>query len=239
MSRPRLLDLFCCAGGAAMGYYRAGFDVVGVDIKPQPRYPFLFILGDVIDILSIMLKGEKILANDGKWYGIEDFDAIHASPPCQEYSSLRSLKTKDFPKLIKQTRDVLIQSGKPYSMENVPGAPLVNPLLLCGTMFGLRVQRHRYFENNINLHFAPYVCNHWGKTPPRNDKRGKDKSTSLERYDFITVTGHDFRNADASIAMGINWMTNAELAEAIPPAYTEFIGKHLMKAINHETEIPE
>lgn len=212
MSKPLLLDLFCKAGGAGMGYYQAGFEVVGVDIEPQPRYPFEFHQADALQFL--------------REHGNE-FDVIHASPPCQEYSVLSSLKTKEYPTLIEPIRELLLLLGKPYIIENVPGAPLINPLLLCGTMFGLRVIRHRYFENNFNMHMAPFSCNHWGRTQPRNDKRGKSKVASLERHSFLTVTGHDFRNADASKAMQIDWMTNKELAEAIPPAYTKFIGGHL------------
>ena len=212
----RLLDTFCKAGGAGMGYKLAGFEVVGVDIEPQPNYPFEFHQADAIEYI--------------KQHGHE-FDAIHASPPCQEYSVTSSLKTKEYPTLIDPVRELLIKSGKAYIIENVPGSPLMNPLLLCGTMFGLRVIRHRYFENNFGLHFAPFSCNHWGKTQPRNDKRGESKGASLQKHSFLTVTGHDFVKADASMAMGISWMKNAELAQAIPPAYTEYIGRHLAGVI--------
>lgn len=199
-----------------MGYHQAGFDVVGVDIEPQPNYPFEFVQADALEYLE--LHGHR-------------FDAIHASPPCQEYSVTASLKTKEYPTLIEPTRELLIKSGKDYVIENVPGAPLINPLMLCGTMFGLRVIRHRYFENNFNLHFAPFSCNHWGRTQPRNDKRSVKGAASLKDYSFITVVGHDFKKADGSIAMDINWMTSAELAEAIPPAYTKYIGGLLMAKI--------
>lgn len=210
----KLLDLFCSAGGAGMGYHQAGFEVVGVDNKPQPRYPFEFHQADALAYLD----------EHGK-----EYDVIHASPPCQEYSVLKSLKSKVYPTLIEPTRELLVATGKLYIIENVPGSPLINPLLLCGTMFDLRVIRHRYFENNFNLQFAPYCCNHWGRTQPRNDKRGECKVASLEKHPFLTVTGHDFRNADASKAMGIDWMANKELAQAIPPAYTKFIGGHIAK----------
>lgn len=213
MSQMKLLDLFCKAGGAGAGYHEAGFEVVGVDIEPQPNYPFEFHQGDALEYLAL--------------HGHE-FDAIHASPPCQEYSVTSSLKTKQYPTLIEPVRELLVKSRKPYIIENVPGAPLINPLMLCGTMFGLRVIRHRYFENNIDLHFAPFACNHWGKTQPRNDKRTVKGAATLKHYSFITVVGHDFRKEDASIAMGINWMTSAELAEAIPPAYTKYIGGFLL-----------
>jgi DNA (cytosine-5)-methyltransferase 1 len=215
----KLLDLYCCAGGAAMGYHRAGFDeITGVDIEPQPRYPFTFVQADAIEY--VMAHGHE-------------YDAIHASPPCREYSSLKTLVTKVYEKLIPQTRAALVATGKPYALENVMGAKaeMINPFMLCGTMFDLRVIRHRLFECNPPIYFPPATCRHWGKTQPRNDRRGIYKTATLERYSFLTVTGHDFRNADASLAMGIDWMINSELAEAIPPAYTEYIGRHLLEAL--------
>ena len=129
--KPRILDLFCCAGGVAMGYSRAGFDVVGVDIDPQPRFPFEFIQADALTL-------------DMKF--IKSFDAIHASPPCQSYSDLakRNGNAHEWPRLVDPVREMLIKSGKPFVIENVEGAPLINPIVLCGTMFkGLRVLRHR------------------------------------------------------------------------------------------------
>lgn len=220
--KPRLLDLFCKAGGCTRGYQLAGFWVRGVDIEAQPRYVGEeFVQDDAIAYLRALIDSGEIA----------EFDAIHASPPCQEYSTLKSLKTRMFEKLIPQTREALIASGKPYVMENVAGAKkdMLNPLMLCGTMFDLRVIRHRLFETNPPIYFPPFTCRHWGKTPPRNDKRIGSKSTSLARYSFLTITGHDFSNKDGSIAMGIDWMNNSELAEAIPPAYTEFIGKRLLE----------
>jgi DNA (cytosine-5)-methyltransferase 1 len=141
VSKPRLLDLFCGAGGAAMGYSRAGFEVVGVDIEPQRRYPFEFIKGDAIVGL------ESLLARGLDHYLLCDFDAIHASPPCQAYGSLRALNpTKDYPRLIEPTRELLVAIGLPYVIENVPGAPLIDPVRLCGSMVGLPIRRHRLFE---------------------------------------------------------------------------------------------
>jgi DNA (cytosine-5)-methyltransferase 1 len=224
MDRPLLYDICCCAGGASKGYQNAGFRVIGIDNKPQPHYiGDGFILMDCLEFLDRYLAGE-----------FERADAFHASPPCQEYSMLKSLKSKSFPKLVEPIRERLIATGKPYAIENVVGAPLINPLVLCGTMFDLRVQRHRLFETNPEIYFLPFSCNHWGRTQPRNDKRGESKVACLEKYPFLTVTGHDFRNRDGSKAMGIDWMNNHELAEAIPPAYTEFIGKYLMQIIRQE-----
>src|SRR6266700_1704986 len=145
MTRPRLLDLFCGAGGAAMGYHRAGFDVVGVDIKPHPDYPFPMIAMDALDALAGAVR-------------LDRFDVIHASPPCQAYSALRVLNTATYPDLVKPVREGLRQWGGPYVIENVPGAPLLNPVRLCGTEFGLTtrtdrhgqvwLKRHRLFESN-------------------------------------------------------------------------------------------
>lgn len=207
--KPRLLDLFCGAGGAGMGYYRAGFEIVGVDIRPQPRYPFAFIQGDALEYAAT--------------HGHE-FDAIHASPPCQAYSVTKSIHGRRYPDMVASTRGLLERIGKPWVIENVMGAPLVNPLMLCGTMFNLRVIRHRLFEANPPAYFAPATCCHLYRT----GRRGQyDKGQG----GFITVAGHNFSKQYAALAMGIDWMTTGELAEAIPPAYTEFIGRHLLKAV--------
>ncbi|MCX6021844.1 MAG: DNA cytosine methyltransferase, partial [Chloroflexi bacterium] len=136
---PRLLDLFCCAGGASMGYSQAGFEVVGVDIKRQPHYPFDFIQGDVFSLAPEFLA---------------TFDAIHASPPCQSYSDLakRNGNADAWPRLVDPVRELLVHTGLPYIIENVEGCPLLNPTMLCGTMFPqLRVLRHRLFESNFEI----------------------------------------------------------------------------------------
>ena len=212
--RPRLLDLFCCAGGAGMGYSRAGFEVVGVDIDPQPHYPLAFIQADALSL-------------DSKFIGL--FDAIHASPPCQSYSDLakRNRNADAWPRLIEPVRDMLIRSGLPYIIENVEGAPLINPVVLCGTMFpGLRVIRHRLFETNFLLLAPPH-----GKHPKVHtfDKRKAHYGKTNDMRDFVQVTGGgNCTIAAAKDAMGIDWMTHAEMAEAIPPAYTEWIGAQLL-----------
>lgn len=208
--RPRLLDLFCCAGGAAMGYHRAGFDVVGVDNKPQPNYPFNFVQADALTLAPSFLEG---------------FDAIHASPPCQIHSITAKLheNSKGHLDLVPQTRAMLIASGKPYIIENVPGAPLIRPIMLCGTMFGLRVFRHRLFE-----------CSFWMLTPPHAAHRGttnssRTYSTFSSGADMICVAGNNFRREDGAAAMGIDWHARREeIAQAIPPAYTQFIGAELL-----------
>lgn len=217
--RPRLLDLFCCAGGAAMGYSRAGFDVVGVDINPQPRYPFQFIQADA---LSIDIVG---------------YDAVHASPPCQGYSDMRHAPgAKGAPLLIDQVRQKLIASGLPYIIENVKGArkAMRDPILLCGTMFGLAAQgcelhRHRLFESNVALEAlscqhsgGPVVGVYGGHARVRSAKHGGRGTRD------VWDGGH---RAAASEAMGMEWATLNEMSEAIPPAFTEFLGKQLIKAI--------
>jgi DNA (cytosine-5)-methyltransferase 1 len=210
----RLLDLFCCAGGAGMGYSMAGFEVVGVDIDPQPRNPLPFIQADIFKL-------------DPKFIAL--FDVIHASPPCQSYSDLakRNRNADEWPRLIEPVRRLLKKTGKPYIIENVDGAPLLNPTVLCGTMFpGLRVLRHRLFETNFPLVAPPH-----GKHPKVHtfDKRKSHYGKTNDMTDFVQVTGGgNCRIAAARDAMGIPWMSKGELNEAIPPAYTHYIGKKLL-----------
>jgi DNA (cytosine-5)-methyltransferase 1 len=213
--KPRILDLFCCAGGAGIGYSKAGFEVVGVDIDPQPNYPLPFIQADALKL-------------DAKF--IESFDAIHASPPCQSYSDLakRNGNADEWPRLVEPVREMLIKSGLPYVIENVEGAPLLNPVVLCGTMFkGLRVLRHRLFESNFPIIAPPH-----GKHPKVHtfDKRKSHYGKTNDMLDFVQVTGGgNCTIAAARDAMKISWMTKNELNEAIPPAYTKFVGKQLME----------
>ena len=206
---PRLLDLFCGAGGAAMGYHQAGFDdIVGVDIKPMKRYPFTFVQGDALEYVAI--------------HGHE-FDAIHASPPCQAYSKMSQVNNNEYADLVAVTRAALIATNKPYVIENVPGAPLINPLTLCGTMFGLKVIRHRLFESSPVIWFPPATCRH---DTGGMKKAGRGPSPN----GFWSIAGkgggYDTKRGWQK-AMGINWMILTELAQAIPPAYTKFIGGHL------------
>lgn len=220
--RPRILDLFCCAGGAGTGYAKAGFEVVGVDINPQPNYPFAFIQADALKL-------------DSKF--IATFDAIHASPPCQSYSDLakRNRNAHEWPRLIDPVRDILLDSGLPYIIENVEGAPLRNPIVLCGTMFkGLRVIRHRLFEANF-----PILTPKHGTHPLVHtfDKRKAHYGKTNDMVDFVQVTGGgNCTIAAARDAMQIDWMTKNELNEAIPPAYTRFIGKQLLAFMIAEIE---
>lgn len=248
MARPTLLDLFCGAGGAAMGYHRAGFDIVDVDTKPQPHYPFPFVQWDALDYV----------AHYGGW-----FDAIHASPPCQCYSRTRMILVgkglpNTHPDLVAPTRAALAQTGKPWIIENVPGAPLHDPLVLCGTQFNLRVYRHRLFE-------ASFPLAELSHTPHRRTTgahRGYSKDTPM-----ICVGGHNYNVSQGAAAMGmtklgrppqpgtllhlvgyfsdvqagreaieVGWMTRDELSQAIPPAYTEFIGRQLLAHLSDRVE---
>lgn len=213
MSRPRLLDLFCGAGGAAMGYHRAGFDVVGMDIAPQPNYPFEFVQMDVVS---------------GSWTVSEEVKAIHASPPCQAYTTMNNRRGSDSPPLIGWVRERLHDIGLPYIIENVSGAlaHMRSPIELTGEMFGLRVHRPRLFESNVML-----------LAPPR-PKRQTDPVAVYGKNDgrrlWTRTDGTELRCAsleEGSDAMGIDWMTWDELREAIPPAYTQHIGEQLLAAL--------
>jgi DNA (cytosine-5)-methyltransferase 1 len=215
---PRLLDLFCGAGGAAMGYHRAGFEVVGVDIDPQPRYPFTFIRGDALALLPELAPR---------------FDVIHASPPCQRWTVGGRIHDSQWqhPDLIRPVRDLLRRAGKPWVIENVVGAPLLRAVRLCGTMFGLRVFRHRLFESNVLL-LAPDHPRHDGSTGAADGY----STLARGRGGYICVAGHNFIREQGAAAMGINWMTSRhELTQAIPPAYTEFVGRQLINVLQGES----
>ena len=217
--KPRLLDLFCGAGGAAMGYHRAGFEVVGVDIKPQPRYPFEFVQADVLDIFS---GGRRLLVFPSF------IDAIHASPPCQAYAGL-SNKDGRHPELIEPVRELLQATGLPYVIENIEGAPLENWVRLCGSQFGLGVRRHRLFETNFPVMVSS--CWHDGQGEIRG-YYGRNYGPNLVSKDAIQRRGRKplYRGTveQGVDDMGIDWMIWDELRESIPPAYTEFIGTQLM-----------
>lgn len=210
----KLLDLYCKGGGAGEGYARAGFEIVGVDIKRQKRNPHEFIQADALEVL----KDKNF---------ISQFDVIHASPPCQTHSATKHLrnaqgKGTDKVDLIPETRELLIASGKPYVIENVMGAPLIDPVMLCGSAFDLKVRRHRIFESNLELKGT--TCNHKAQGRPvgvygsmRDEiPNGGKTATSLE---------------EAREAMGIDWLIWGELVEAIPPAYTFYLGEQILKQI--------
>lgn len=215
---PVLLDLFCGAGGAAMGYHNAGFRVIGVDINPQPRYPFKFYQCDF----------REALASD-----LAYVDVIHASPPCQAYSTQTSDRSSHH-RLIPKVRSELEASGKLYVIENVEGAraDLKCPARLCGSSFGLDVRRHRYFE--ANWHLTAPSCNHGWQVP-----RFRSLDMSMVRAgrlaSVVGVHGHINYPGESQIrkrAMDIDWMSDAELTQAIPPAYTEHIGKQVLECLS-------
>ncbi|OBJ40302.1 hypothetical protein A5630_25460 [Mycolicibacterium mucogenicum] len=210
MTRPLLLDLFCCAGGAGMGYCRAGFDVVGVDIDPQPNYPFEFHQGDA---LKFLLEHHR------------EFDALHGSPPCQAFTNAQRIQGNDHPDYVTPTRAAFELIGKPWVIENVPGAPLIDPVELCGCMFpGLKTYRPRLFETSFPV-TQPKHREHVAKTA----KMGRPPKDG----EFMHVVGN-FSGVDKGReAMGIDWMTRDELREAIPPVYSEFIGHRLMQQLNN------
>ena len=210
----KLLDLFCGAGGASVGYAQAGFDVTGIDLKHGKRYPFTYQRRDVMTVTIEELQA---------------YDVIHASPPCQTHSITRNLriaqgKSTSKVDLIEPVRDMLIASGKPYIIENVPGAPLINPVLVCGSAFGLKVRRHRLFESNMPLKGT--TCDHKAQGRPigvygsLNDEIPKGGKTAS--------TIHEARQA-----MGIDWMIWGELVESIPPAYTHYLGMLLKKEMSN------
>lgn len=217
-----------------MGYHRAGFEVVGVDIKPQPRYPFEFHQGDALEFCR---------------EHAHEFDVIHASPPCQAHTALKTMpNAKEHVDLVIPIRTILDEIGLPYVIENVPGAPMIfgkfKTITLCGSMFRLQtsdgkaeLRRHRYFESNVFLGLTPPCAHSAGAVIGVYGGHGRDRRRTC------TVTGHaggrsvrdgtqQFSTQARKEAMGIDWMTGDELSQAIPPAYTEWIGRQLIQAIN-------
>jgi DNA (cytosine-5)-methyltransferase 1 len=221
VTRPRLLDLCCCAGGCSVGYHRAGFDVVGVDHAPQPDYPFEFHRADALR------------------YPLAGFDAYAASPPCKVHTALRATATKPalfdaHTDLIGPIRDRLAATGRPYVIENVVGAPLVDPARYCGSSFGLAVRRHRLFETNWRLVAPP--CDHAAQPVVLGvfGTGGADVGWAVRVGGRRTHRGpgrggRKVAGADAAAALGIDWTTDQRrLSQAVPPAYTEHIGRQLL-----------
>lgn len=250
--RPKLLDLYCCEGGASEGYRRAGFDVYGVDrfrwrdangrlqgFRRQ-RYPFPSHEGDVLVVMRLLLAGcgitfDNPTTGEAEWLRLSDFAAIAASPPCQAYSVTRNAHNSTHPELLEPTRELLIKTGLPYVIENVVGAPLIDPIRLCGTEFNLRatdtdglkvwLRRHRLFESNIPLKRAG-ECNHprdilcagvYGNGSPSRD-------AARARHGGYTPPSQQVRND----LMGIDWMSRNGLSQSIPPVYTEHLGKQVL-----------
>jgi DNA (cytosine-5)-methyltransferase 1 len=236
VSRPKILDLFSCAGGMGMGYYRAGFDVYAVDIDPQPNNPFPFYQGDALEVLDRLLAGAPIFFRDPEGHivglGLDDFAAAHGSPPCQSFLSFGALnkalgRKYDYPNLIGPTRELLAETGLPYVIENVQDARahLIDPVRICGTALGLPLRRHRLFESNVPI--EGLACDHgrftekryWTSFRPNGEYR---LSTVVQVY------GNGGNTHEWPAAMGIDWMSNHEMAEAVPPAYAEHIGRQML-----------
>jgi len=241
MSKPRLLDLFCGAGGAAEGYYRAGFEVVGVDIAEQPDYPFEFLKQDALWILEVLVRHGSIFPEptmqsptDEPRYWLDDFAAIHASPPCPAYSSLRSLHPDaEHPRLYERVREWLQHAELPYVIENVIGAPYDSGVMLCGSMFGMPMRRHRNFETSF-LVLGP-ECRHdeqneligvYGHSDgpvqtAKGTKRGPRQATTIEAREIMEMP----------------WATKRKnITDAVPPCFTQFIGASLLAEVKRTAD---
>ncbi|MFT9665740.1 DNA cytosine methyltransferase [Streptomyces rhizosphaericola] len=204
----RVLDLFCCQGGASMGYHRAGFDVTGIDLAPQPRYPFRFIQADAIDYV--------------REHGAE-FDFIHASPPCQRYSRAQKIQHREHPDLIAPTRAALEATGRPWVIENVEEAhrELRTQVTLCAAAFGMRTYRHRLFETGGTFAFTPpHHPAHWAPLT----KMGRPRAAGH----FAHYVGNFSGVQEARTDMGVPWMNRDGIRECIPPAYTHHIATALL-----------
>jgi DNA (cytosine-5)-methyltransferase 1 len=225
MTRPKLLDLFSGSGGCAMGYHRAGFDVVGVDIEPHPDYPFEFIQGDAMAIL----EDEDYL---------DRFHIIHASPPCPRYSVSTVMHDRSkHPDLVGPVRDLLRAWGGPYVIENVVGAPLVDPVLICGWAMGLKhLPRHRLFETNMPLMSPGCMCP-FGDSVSVFGHSGEDRRKGVTRDSKGNRRG--LLLEEARELMGVPWMRRREdVSDAIPPAYTEFLGEQIIDHLAYLDSLP-
>lgn len=220
MSKPRLLDLFSGAGGAAKGYADAGFEVVGVDIEPQPNYPYEFHQSDAMQVLRFLADRAE------PWPAAPWFDAVHVSPPCQDHIRGGLQNAHGTGWMLAASREYLERLGVPWIIENVPGAPMRADYQLCGSQFGLPIRRHRWFETSWHAFSLMPPCDHSGP--------------------IVGVYGHPHGKSGAwpgmlsgnletwSEAMGIDWMTADELRQAIPPAYTDLVGSALLERITTE-----
>jgi DNA (cytosine-5)-methyltransferase 1 len=222
ITRPILWDLYCCQGGAGKGYHDIGFEVIGVDIKPQPRYPFRFIQANVLDFLRENLYGPF---SSGRTVA-----AVHASPPCQLDSDCQRIQGRDHPDLIGPTRDLLLEFGVPYVIENVRGAAakLRDPAMICGPMVGVDMYRHRYFETNWPLSVPPHAAH----TAPQV-KMGRPAKAG----EYIQAVGNFSGVQQAREVMEMPWANRDGLREAIPPAYTRYIGEQLMRHLSADEEM--
>ncbi|SNY53704.1 DNA cytosine methyltransferase [Paractinoplanes atraurantiacus] len=209
-ARPWLLDVCCCQGGASAGYAAAGFEVTGVDNTPQPRYPFRFVLADALDYLRELIRTGEI----------RQYAAVAGSPPCQAHTRAWKIRSREHPDLIDSMRSLMIASGLPWVIENVPGAPLRSPIVLCGAMFGLHTYRHRLFESNIRL-TAPDHPPHTAATV----KMGRP----IAEGDWYHAVGNFSNVPYVRRDMGAPWMNRDGLRESIPPVYAQHIGQQLRR----------
>jgi DNA (cytosine-5)-methyltransferase 1 len=228
--KPRLLDLFSCAGGAGVGYSRAGFDVYAVDIDPQQNNPFPFHQSDALRVLKALIAGDSVCFvhtnGDLEKLRLSDFLVAHASPPCQRYSISANAHEVEHPDLVEPTRELLIATGLVYVIENVEGAPLLEAMTLCGTEFGLRahdidghplaLKRHRLFESNVWLMGAG-GCSHDGTTwagvyGGSRHRKPEHRDNPERRGGYVPA-----RSVRAQL-LGIDWMNDHEMAQSIPPS---------------------
>lgn len=236
---PVFLDLYCCQGGASRGYADAGFTVVGVDIDPQPKYPFPFLRMDALEAMRVLLKGGS-LSFGGVVLRLTDIDALHASPPCQSFLNLGAVnralgRDYDYPNLIGPTRELLVATGLPYVIENVEGAKqhMDSPARICGTGLGRPIRRHRLFESNVPIVGVPCVHSafreprYWTGWRPNGEKR---LSTVVQVY------GNAGGQNEWPDAMGIDWMDRHGFVEAIPPDYTAHVGRQILAHLSARDE---
>jgi DNA (cytosine-5)-methyltransferase 1 len=216
MNCPLLVDLFCGAGGASKGYHDAGFQVIGVDIERQHNYPYMCLQRDVMEP-GMVAELVRVLRPA----------AIHASPPCLAYSLLNHFNHKEYPDLVNKVRDLLVQTGVPWVIENVPTAPLIDPVILCGGMFGLRLKRHRGFESSLKLVAPPHQ---------KHERCARNGYLPNPDQPWMTITGGKHSKAwqlKACEVMGTPWMTTIkEVCESIPPKYCEWVGRQLLEQID-------
>lgn len=240
---PRVLDVCCCEGGASRGYELAGYDPYGVDLfvdYSQKRYLYPSVKGDALAVLDALLAGQSVEFSNGERLGLSDFDLIHASPPCQRHTAgTRAGDRSKYPDLIEPIRARLRASGLPYVIENVPGAPLESPLILCGTMFGLCAEdddgtplelwRHRLFESNMPLTAPPHQHG-WHSSQVAGvyggARRDKNAARNVRHGGYVPAS-----KAVAEELLGIDWMTWQGLYQSIPPVYTFWVGTQILYSL--------
>lgn len=233
---PRILDVYCCQGGASAGYAAAGFRPYGIDKDPQPRYPFPFCQMDALEALTILNRGGVLEFihpdSTSEWLGLRDFAAKHASPPCQARTKAQKIRGNSHPNLIRPTRDLLIDSGLPYVIENVVPEdadadpdPLIDPVMLCGAMFGIETYRHRLFETNWDLEVPTHPVH-----TVRNTKMGRRPIEG----EYMHIVGNFTDPERARRIMSMPWASRDGLREAIPPVYAEHIGRQMLTHVREK-----